>query len=261
MRHELTDLPTCTLQESSFPFSLPTFPVIQVQDESTQDIPRETAGLRTTASSYYYYLAEISLRRLLNRTRGAATLLSPIIDTFTAARLADTLQKLGDQLQQWLDCLPLALRFQIPPHCWPPKDEPELVKLMRERYVEVRELLCRGYLYMCLHGGIRLTQSQAEIFGAHASAGLQLSIYRIQTENPFFRHPGSWGACRVRFNHALCLIAAVRAKQAGIESAVHVIVPASWRDCVTMVRHRLDIWSDQGGGIKELGMLLDWLLV
>jgi hypothetical protein len=113
---------------------------------------------------------------------------------------------------------------------------------------------------MCIHGGIRLTQSQAEIFGAHASAGLQLSVYRIQTENPFFRHPGSWGACRVRFNHALCLIAAARAKKAGVKSAVHVAVPDSWRECVTMVRHRLDIWSDQGGGIKELRMLLDWLV-
>lgn len=218
------------------------------------------SSFQSTASSYYYYLAEISLRRLLNRTRSAATLLSPAMDSFTASQLADILQKLEDQLQQWLDCLPAALRFNIPPETFPPPDEPELVKLMRERYVEVRELLCRAYLYMCLHGGMRLTRSQVETFGIQASAGLRLSVYRIQTENPFFRHPGSWGACRVRFNHALCLIGAVRGKNAGLESAIHVVVPPAWRECVSMVRHRLSTWSDQGAGIRELSILLDWLM-
>ncbi|KIX04790.1 uncharacterized protein Z518_05661 [Rhinocladiella mackenziei CBS 650.93] len=147
-----------------------------------------------------------------------------------------------------------------PPDSWPPPDEPELVKLVRERYVEVRELLCRAYLYMCLHGGTRLTRSQAEAYGARASAGLRLSVYRIQTENPFFRHPGSWGACRVRFNQALCLIAAARGKDLGAESAAYVVVPSTWRECVSMVQDRLETWSDQGGGIAELGMLLDWLV-
>lgn len=224
------------------------------------DLHQEASIIQSTTRSYYYYLAEISLRRLLNRTRSAATMLSPTVDSHTASQLADTLQKLEGQLQQWLDCLPSALQFIIPPDSRPPLDEPELVKLMRERYAEVRELLCRAYLYMCLHGGMRLTRSQAETFGAHASLGLRLSIYRIQTENPFFRHPGSWGACRVRFNHALCLIAAYRGKEAGIESAAHIVVPPLWRECVGLVQERLHVWSDQGGGIRELGTILDWLL-
>ncbi|KKP04309.1 hypothetical protein THAR02_03586 [Trichoderma harzianum] len=257
VRHELNGLPSCTLQESSFPYALPTFPTIESFGQSPVDSTRHE---QSTTLSYYYYLAEISLRRLLNRTRSAATVLSPNIDSLTASQLADTLQKLEGQLQQWLDCLPPALRFHIPPDSRPSPDEPELVKLMRERYAEVRELLCRAYLYMCLHGGMRLTRSQVETFGAHASLGLRLSIYRIQTENAFFRHPGSWGACRVRFNHALCLIAAFRGKQAGVESAAHVVVPPLWRECVGMVQERLETWGDQGGGIREMAVLLDWLL-
>ncbi|KAL7941116.1 hypothetical protein V8C42DRAFT_335802 [Trichoderma barbatum] len=260
VRHELNGLPSCTLQESSFPYSLPTFPTIDSFGQSPVDTRHDPSVVQSTTLSYYYYLAEISLRRLLNRTRSAATILSSNVDSLTASQLADTLQKLEGQLQQWLDCLPPALRFHIPPDSHPPPDEPELVKLMRERYAEVRELLCRAYLYMCLHGGMRLTRSQAETFGAHASLGLKLSIYRIQTENPFFRHPGSWGACRVRFNHALCLIAAFRGKQAGVESAAHVIVPPLWRECVDMVQERLETWGDQGGGVRELAVLLDWLL-
>ncbi|KAL7816114.1 hypothetical protein V8C44DRAFT_324015 [Trichoderma aethiopicum] len=259
VRHELNGLPPCTLQESSFPYALPTFPTIESFGQSSVDTRHDALKLHSTTLSYYYYLAEISLRRLLNRTRSAATVLSPTIDSLTAAQLAETLQKLEGQLQQWLDCLPPALRFHIPPETHPSPDEPELVKLMRERYAEVRELLCRAYLYMCLHGGMRLTRSQAETFGAHASLGLRLSVYRIQTENPFFRHPGSWGACRVRFNHALCLIAAHRGKQAGVESAAHVLVPPMWRECVDTVQERLETWADQGGGIRELGVLLDWL--
>ncbi|KIX04789.1 uncharacterized protein Z518_05660 [Rhinocladiella mackenziei CBS 650.93] len=101
VRHELTDLPSCTLQESSFPFSPPTFPTVQSFEQSTADIIRqEASSIPSTPSSYYYYLAEISLRRLLNRTRNAATLLSPTIDSFTTTRLDDTLQKFEHQLQQ-----------------------------------------------------------------------------------------------------------------------------------------------------------------
>lgn len=210
--------------------------------------------------SYYYYLAEISLRRLLNRIRSATTILSPEIDSNTASNFAATLQNLDGQLQQWLDCLPAVLRFNVPPDTLPVPDEPELVKLMRERYVEVREHICRAYLYMCLHGGGRLTRAQAEEYGAHASAGLRLSIYRIETEVPYFRHPGSWGACRVRFNHALCLIAAYCGTQTNLESASHVVVPPTWRECVGKVQGRLESWGDQGGGIRQLGLLLHWLM-
>ncbi|UKZ74653.1 hypothetical protein TrVFT333_002323 [Trichoderma virens FT-333] len=231
VRHELNGLPSCTLQESSFPYALPTFPTIESFGQSPVDRP-DASIVHSTTLSYYYYLAEISLRRLLNRTRSAATVLSPNIDSLTASQLADTLQKLEGQLQQWLDCLPPALRFHIPP-----ESHPHQTSLNSSN-----------------------SCASAETFGAHASLGLRLSIYRIQTENPFFRHPGSWGACRVRFNHALCLIAAFRGKQAGVESAAHVIVPPLWRECVGMVQERLETWGDQGGGIRELAVLLGWLL-
>lgn len=182
------------------------------------------------------------------------------IDSFAAAKITDTLRHLQDQLQQWLECLPAALQFNIPPESWPAPEETELIKLMRERYVEVCELLCRGYLYICLHGGTRLTQDQMQIYGAQASAGLRLSIYRIRTEMPFFRHAGSWMACRVRFNQALCLIAAARGKELGVASAVYVDVPLDWRECVGLVQERLEIWSDQGGGIPEMAQIVRWLV-
>lgn len=263
MRYEIPDLPPCTLQESPFPFSLPSFPLSEGIKNGPEYLNQQQGSPGTgifTPQSHYYFLAEISLRRLLNRARHAATMLTPNIDSYTASRVADTLQQLEDQLQQWLECLPPALRFNIPPEAWPMPDEPELVKLMRERYVEARELLYRIFLYICLHGGTRLTHTQAKTYGAKASAGLQLSIYRIHTEKPFFRHAGSWIACRVRFNQALCLIAAVRGREMGVESASYLVVPPSWRECVGMVRDRLETWSDQGGGVGELAILLAWLI-
>jgi hypothetical protein len=261
LRHELPDLPPSTLQDSDFPFSLPTF---SMSDEVSQDTESpsqaEPAQTQVTQSSYYFFLAEISLRRLLNRTRHAAAGLSSTIDSVSASQVTDTLHQLEDQLQQWLECLPPALYFNVPPDSWPAPDETELIKLMRERYVEVRELLCRAYLYLCLHGGKRLTQAQMQMYGAEASAGLRLSIYRIRTEKPFYRHAGSWIACRVRFTQALCLIAAARGKENGVESALYVDVPSDWLECVNMVQERLETWSDQGGGIAEMASLIKWLV-
>lgn len=262
MRYEIPDLPLCSLQESHFPFSLPSFPPYGSSGQGANgdgSSSNDTPAAETTPLSYYYFLAEISLRRLLNRVRHAAARLSPDIDASTASQLADTFQQLELQLQQWLECLPPSLRFSPPPDSLPPQNEPELVKLMRERYVEVRELLCRAFLYICIHGGSRFTPGQARAYGAKATAGLRLSVYRIQTEKPFFRHAGSWIACRVRFNQALCLLAAVRSKELRTESATFVKIPRDWWDCVQAVRDRLETWSDQGGGVPELVTLLKWL--
>lgn len=132
------------------------------------------------------------------------------------------------------------------------------MKLARERYVEVRELLCRAYLYLCCHAQLDL--ELAPLYGAKASEALLLAVYRIQTEVQFFRHPGSWGACRVRFNHALCLIAGFRAKMKEVPSAEYVSIPPAWAECVRVVIERLKIWGEEGGGIKELSTLLEWLM-
>lgn len=180
------------------------------------------------------------------------------MDMSAVTRLAGTLSKLEGQLQQWMECLPHTLYFNPPLKSMPALNEPELVKLARERYVEVRELLCRAYLYLCIH--VSLGPELAQSYGPKASEALLLSVYRTQTEVPFFRHPGSWGACRVRFNHALCLIAAFRAKMNCIPSMDFVSIPPAWADCVRAVMERLRIWSEEGAGIKELCILLEWLM-
>ncbi|EED17953.1 conserved hypothetical protein [Talaromyces stipitatus ATCC 10500] len=259
VRYELADLPSCTLWESDFPFSLPTFSTSSYPPTSSITSNRHEQTIEDSPS-YYYYLAEISLRRLLNRARNAVVILNPDIDCATASILTEALSKLENQLEQWLECLPPVLQFNRPLESLPPPNEPELVKLVRERYVEVRELLCRAHLYLCLHCGTTLGREQARLYGAKASEGLALSIYRIRTEIPFFRHPGSWGACRVRFNQSLCLIAAFRGKINGISSAENIVVPPAWADCVRVVIERLEVWSEEGGGIRELAGLLRWLM-
>lgn len=185
-------------------------------------------------------------------------MLSLDIDLPTIKVLAETLTQLEGQLQQWVNCLPPTLRFNMPLESAPIPKEGELMKLSRERYVEVRELLCRAYLYLCIH--VPLDPGMAAQYGVKASEALRLAVYRIQNEVPFFRHPGSWGACRVRFNHAACLIAGFRAKLARHPSAEYVSVPPDWADWVRVVVERLKIWGEEGGGIKELSVLLEWLL-
>ncbi|KAL3492245.1 hypothetical protein BJX62DRAFT_224726 [Aspergillus germanicus] len=258
VRYELYELPPSDLSLSDFPFALPNFPVRQSSYGSSPEHAQSPPVVDLESTSSYYYLAEISMRRLLNRVRNAVRVLSPTIDVPTIKQLSETLCHLEDQLHQWVICLPPALRFNMPLESRPPPQEPEMVKLVRERYVEVRELLCRAYLYLCIH--TPLDRELAAAFGTKATEALLLAVYRIQNEVPFFRHPGSWGACRVRFNHALCLVAAFRAKVDEIPSAEYVSVPVSWAACVRVVIERLKIWGEEGGGIKEMSILLEWLM-
>ncbi|OGE50684.1 hypothetical protein PENARI_c016G09905 [Penicillium arizonense] len=258
VRYELTDLPPCDLSLSDFPYSLPSFPTRHPSTDAPGWIFSSPSSTDLEAASSYYYLAEIFLRRLLNRARNAVRVISPDIDLPSIKVLAETLTQLEGQLQQWVDCLPHTLRFNMPLESAPAPKESELMKLSRERYVEVRELLCRAYLYLCIH--VPLDPGMAVLYGVRASEALLLAVYRIQTEVPFFRHPGSWGGCRVRFNHALCLIAGFRAKLTQRPSAEYVSIPPDWADCVRVVIERLKIWGEEGGGIKELSVLLEWLM-
>ncbi|KAJ5882605.1 uncharacterized protein N7529_001277 [Penicillium soppii] len=258
VRYELTDLPPCDLSLSDFPYSLPSFPTRQPSEDIPGWMFSSPLSTELEATSSYYYLAEIFLRRLLNRARNAVRVLSPDIDLPTIKVLAETLTQLEGQLQQWVDCLPHTLRFNMPLESTPGPKEGELMKLSRERYVEVRELICRAYLYLCIH--VPLEPGMAAMYGVKASEALRLAVYRIQTEVPFFRHPGSWGACRVRFNHALCLIAGFRAKLTQLPSDEYLSIPPDWADCVRVVIERLKIWGEEGGGIKELSVLLEWLM-
>ncbi|KAL4869506.1 hypothetical protein BDV12DRAFT_185192 [Aspergillus spectabilis] len=259
VRYELCELPPSDLSLSDFPFALPSFPVYQSPwGGSPENNAHSPSAPALDSTPYYYYLAEISMRRLLNRVRNAVRVLSPSLDIQAIKQLTGTLCHLEEQLHQWVICLPPALRFNMPLESRPPPQEPELVKLVRERYVEVRELLCRAYLYLCIHAS--LDRELAAMYGTKATESLLLAVYRIQNEVPFFRHPGSWGACRVRFNHALCLVAAFRAKIDEIPSAEYVSLPVSWAGCVRVVIERLKIWGQEGGGIKELSILLDWLM-
>lgn len=87
----------------------------------------------------------------MNRIRNAIRILSPDVDTPVIEYLTFILSKLEGQLQQWIDCLPASLKFSLPLTSQPPADEHELVRLVRECYVEARELLCCPFLYLCIH--------------------------------------------------------------------------------------------------------------
>jgi hypothetical protein len=43
-------------------------------------------------------------------------------------------------------------------------------------------------------------------------------------------------------------------------STEYVNIPPDWAECVRVVIERLKIWGEEGGGIKELSVLLEWLM-
>lgn len=209
-------------------------------------------------ASTYSYLAEILLRRLLNRIRNSLGSLYQTSSTGDIRSLTDELTKHEDSIQQWYECLRSSLRFALPHELEHPGQEDELVQLIRERYMQALELLRRPYLYLCSH--TQLDDEMRELCTSRANECLRLAAYGLQTEKPFCRHPGSWGSCRMRFNHALCLIAASKAKATGRESARDLELPPSWEGLVRLAIDRLKVWQEEGAGIAELSILLEWLL-
>jgi hypothetical protein len=172
--------------------------------------------------------------------------------------LINDLNKHEDSLQQWYDCLPPSLSSTLPHELEHPGQEDELVQLLRERYMQALEQLRRPYLYFCLH--VQLDDETRELSTQRANECLRLAAYRLQTEKPFCRHPGSWGSCRIRFNHALFSVAAFKGKAMGRESAQDLQLPPSWEGLVRLAIDRLKVWQTEDAGIAELSILLEWLL-
>lgn len=146
---------------SDYLAELPALPQSGIsQVESSTPLPGEFESHHTseqTQLSSLYFLACISMRRLLNRVhhllyaRGTGTALNP-------ARFPAVVHELDHQLDEWRAVLPHALTFEVDfnsvnsYHGSPDTTRTEAGSFLRQRYLTCRSVIYRPYLMWSLSG-------------------------------------------------------------------------------------------------------------
>lgn len=192
---------------------------------------------------WYYYLADIAARRILQRV---------ISSSYSSSEsgwvnvplhsLLQTAEELDRQLTEWHRTLPELISFDIEL----PADG-ELAYHLQARFLEVRERIYRPYLYRSIHkrGDTTEQMSLRPLVQMHASTCMKL----IQHWNIRHRHHGTWFMVRQSFTAALLLLAAQRSG-----------VITDEESCERSVQHTLctlRFWEAEAPDLKASRLILE----
>jgi Fungal Zn(2)-Cys(6) binuclear cluster domain len=229
--HELRtylQLPDYGVGDLSYPLLFPTPP------EGLPDMQ---------AASWYFYLSEISLRRLEHRCReeignivgkGGDSLME---DLATATR---TLEELAIQ---WVETLPPAMSLHTP------QEQDDVLKfILRGHLLNLWEVIYWPWLELHINQGVHNPASN--MFGQKA---LQIGIDRIQINKPGFRHRhhGTWLMLQSCTRSALLLIAA------SYDAEASTMLPRGWQEAVSDTMELLRYWQHEATDVADRLRILE----
>lgn len=200
------------------------------------EYPTPPEGLRTNREAvWYYYLAEIALRRLSNRILNSFHKTNQNEPYLNMREVADFEQ----QAEQWIEGLPPSLDFRVPqgPNA---RDLYDNLKFILEGHlIDCYEMMYWPFVTEVVLNSGRISPDH-EIVGL-ARKALHYCVERIQrNEHGFFnRHHGTWLMLRSCTRSALVLIAARK------DPVLFHLLPRGWEQMVWKVAQMLSFWRNE----------------
>ncbi|KAL1632979.1 hypothetical protein SLS56_003266 [Neofusicoccum ribis] len=221
---EQLPLPPSGLASLDYPL-FPTLPITACETDSV-GCPADSIFEK----SWFYYLAEISSRRIANRIlnafykTGQTAWLSSKLDGMV--RIAHELET---QVDQWFQHIPEPLKWhemEIPPE--------ELAFMVRAREVHMYMFIYRPFLFIAVHRPEALHDPRVQLL---AEKGLRGCVQLSSTATNKHRHHGTYFAGRSLFSAALSILAAVKCGK--------VSLPPGWRDSLQSILAFLKYWETE----------------
>lgn len=248
-------LPGSILAGVDYPYSLPNPPTLGVMN-------LDNKALMMEQRSWYYYLAEISARHLIDRFTQAQKRCPPHPTEHGIDRMLEVFEVFDAQLSDWYESLPPPISFQIPTGDIAPLGD-DLCQMLRGRYLAMKELLCRPFVRLASTISIALTVSEHMVarVAELASRGLQYCLFRIQATSSTPHH-GLWLQLRGFVTCSLILTAAERAQSIpSLNMPTKVTYPQNWKRTIFAQKEILsNCWEFEEGGISDCARVLDWAL-
>ncbi|KAH8901557.1 hypothetical protein GQ53DRAFT_707923 [Thozetella sp. PMI_491] len=250
------DLPNSSLADLDYPDMYPSPPDPDasgtsanagspvVEGSTGQTRPRRMMTDKASREeSWFYYLTEITLRRIGNR----------IINAFYSNSLADwneeaipsmakEVEEFERQLEEWYQRLPPPIQFE--------EDElptRELQYMVQARVLELRTWMYRPFLYYAIH-------SPRDAPNRNVSQSWEdkavLCCFRGLRAWPILhRHHGTWYSLRATASVALCVLGAAKCGT--------ISLPHDWRETMTACIDRLRFWEDEGPAMSRTIQVLE----
>lgn len=194
--------------------------------------------------SWYYYLADIAARRILQRVIGAFYESDhPTWINIPFQSMSQTAVELDRQLAEWHRTLPELVSFDFESGA-----TSELAYHLQARALEIRERIYRPFLYRRIHGEASLPEQPAlrSLAETHSITCARL----IRQWNIRHRHHGTWLMVRQSFTAALLLLAA---REAGVLDLASEQCDLGVQQTVSTLRY----WEDEAPDLKASRMILE----
>ncbi|KAI8672282.1 Zn(2)-C6 fungal-type domain-containing protein [Fusarium sp. Ph1] len=195
--------------------------------------------------SWFYYLAEISYRRMMNRV---LAVMARDGERGWIDNIGDTIKQCKDfseQIDIW--------HSHIPPQIDLKDDEMsnnELAQFVKNREISCREWIHRPLLFYVIHQNPSDPHYDEAL--PLAQKCLQLSVkhlFRIFGHN---RHHGTWYIARSCITRALTLLAAAKSGR--------IPMPERWKDALEVARWTIHRWSTEAPDLQWAEHVLDNIL-
>ncbi|KAJ5613273.1 hypothetical protein N7510_006467 [Penicillium lagena] len=191
--------------------------------------------------SWYYYLTDISQRRILDR----------ILNSFYAQESDQQwLQTSSDDMARTaleLDRQLATIDANLPPWLHYSREElgdRELPYFIHRRLLHMQECLFKPFLFRVVHSD----QTQPQVVFDLAQRCVEACRMNILETAIQHRHHGSWFVARGAFRCAMALIAAA---QSGI-----LAMPNDWFACVETALTVIEFWGQEAADLQPLGQIL-----
>lgn len=232
------------LARSDSMFPLP--PTISTEREATEPPSPNELNSWQEERSWFFYLAEISLRRTINDTlwllyRKGEQYWMTHIDS-----LEEQYEETERQISLWYSHLPHSIRFD-------PLDQPdnELAFYLQGRFYEWRHHIQRPFLYHALH------RPETHALSPRILSYAQECVFACASGIVYFdrhhRHGGTWSVCRHTFAFALLILAVVA------KSDRDLLPPPNWPSSIETAISTLLKWESQSADITFMRSTLQTL--
>lgn len=250
------NIPGSVLADISLPYAFPLPPHLDRQK------PTSDSGI--TERGWYFYLADIAARHLINsliRARSEFRLGSEPADI---QRLLADVQIFETQLMKWHASLPPILSFLIPHGKLSGiSDEPSLI--LRFRYLTISELLYRPFVQLCVENRLDLDPELSRSVTTMASRCLQACMHKLESIS--YRHPtrhqGTWLGLGSIATCIAVLAAANRARRdPQLFGAAGLIMPVGWYEQgLRIVELWGRFWNGKTGGTQRIKQVIDLISI
>ncbi|KAJ9499416.1 hypothetical protein H2202_004999 [Exophiala xenobiotica] len=225
--------------------------------------PSPPDGLRSQREIvWYFYLAEIALRRLGNR------ILNYIYDTKAASSLADVAEStvgFEQQAADWLRSLPQALDLDCPSVGEESELHHSLKFILKGHLLDCYEMMYWPFIVYAVNYDTSSERTASScpgmgisktVMDSFVTKALMVCVERIEKNEQgfYYRHHGTWLMLRSCTRSAFVLLATARIER------LTLLLPERWRHAVEKVMEMLRFWRRESRDVEDRLRLVEGLL-